>query len=220
MSLIVIEGLDGSGKGTQVKNLYDSLLAEGQRVKKITFPDYASTSSSLVKMYLAGEFGTDANSVNPYAASSFYAVDRFASFTTNWKTDYELGAVILADRYTTSNIVYQLSKMEQEHWAEFAEWLEDFEYNKLKLPKPDLVIYLDMPPEVSQKLLEKRYHGDLAKKDIHEKDVEFLKKCRECAYFAANKLGWRIISCADMGEPRTIESIHKDVLEAFYNLKK
>lgn len=213
MSLIVIEGLDGSGKGTQSRLLFESLKNTGSDIISVSFPDYSSPSSSLVKMYLSGEFGVDADAVNPYAASSFYAVDRYASFMKNWKKQYEEGKIILADRYTTSNIVFQLSKMEKKSWDAFIQWVEDFEYTKLGLPKPDLVIYADMPTEVSQKLLKKRYHGKEEKKDIHERDVAFLNHCRSCGLYAAEKLGWHIVSCASGGQPRDMNNIHKEILE-------
>lgn len=167
---IVIEGLDGSGKATQTKILFDKISAMGKSIKRLEFPDYASESSALVKMYLGGEFGSNPNDVNAYAASSFYAVDRVASFLKFWKKDYENSDVILSDRYATSNIIYQMSKLDKSEWDNFIEWQEDFEYNKLSVPKPDKVIYLDVKPEVSQKLMSKRYEGDEGKKDLHEKN--------------------------------------------------
>lgn len=212
MSLIVIEGLDGSGKGTQSQLLFEYVKSKNLNIKKVSFPNYDSPSSALVKMYLGGEFGTDANAVNPYAASTFYAVDRYASFNTVWKDDYQKDWVILADRYTTSNIIFQLSKMEKEKWEEFANWIENLEYVKMNLPKPDLVIYLDMPIEVSQKLLAKRYDGDENKKDIHERDMNFLNHCRESGLFAANLLDWKIISCSENGEARLLEEITKEII--------
>lgn len=214
MSLIVIEGLDGSGKGTQISLLFEKLKSMGKDVIHISFPDYDSPSSSLVKMYLAGEFGTDADSVNGYAASTFYAADRYAGFAKSWGEDYRSGKMILADRYTTSNMVYQMTKAPKNEWAEMAEWIEDLEYVKLGLPRPDKVIYLDMPPEVSQKLLMKRYGGDANKKDIHESNVKYLLECREAAAFAADKFGWTVINCSENGEPRSLESISKDVFDA------
>lgn len=213
MSLVVMEGLDGSGKGTQTELLYRYIIDKGIPVDKITFPDYESPSSSLVKMYLAGDFGRDADSVNAFAASAFYAVDRFASFSTKWGEDYRNGKLILADRYTTSNIVYQLSKLEEDKWDEFAAWIVDFEFNKIKLPAPDAVIYLDMPPEISQMLLLNRYKGDDCKKDIHESNIAFLNRCRKGAYYAANKFGWSIVSCAENGVPKTREAINKEIID-------
>ena len=159
MALIVIEGLDGSGKGTQAKLLYDYALSRG-RARQVTFPDYDSPSSSLVKMYLKGDFGKEAGDVNAYAASAFYAVDRFASYRMKWKDDYASGVPIISDRYVTSNIVYQLSKLPKTEWKAFVSWLEDLEYEKFGLPRPDRVIYLDMPPKISQRLLTERYAGE------------------------------------------------------------
>ena len=213
MSLIVLEGLDGSGKGTQTALLAEALVKQGRSLRQITFPDYDSPSSALVRMYLNGEFGTDPEDVNPYAASAFYAVDRFASFRKDWKKDYDRGSVILCDRYATSNMVYQMGKSPRKEWDRYLEWVEDFEYGKLGLPRPDLVLYLDMPVEVSQKLLLQRYHGDSGKKDIHESHLEFLRSCGECARYAGEKLHWKVVPCSRDGEPLPVEEIHKSVLE-------
>lgn len=214
MSLIVLEGLDGSGKGTQTALLSEALVKQGRPLRQVTFPDYDSPSSALVRMYLNGEFGSDPQDVNAYAASAFYAVDRFASFRRDWKTDYDRGSVILCDRYATSNLVYQMGKVPREEWNQYLNWVEDFEYGKLGLPKPDLVLYLDMPVEVSQKLLLQRYHGDSGKKDIHESHLEFLRSCGECARYAGERLHWKVIPCAKDGQPLPVEEIHQAVLEA------
>lgn len=210
--LITIEGLDGSGKATQTELLCRDLSERKVKLRRVSFPDYQQPSSVLVKMYLDGEFGTDPNSVNAYAASSFYAVDRYASFQKIWREDYTNGSLIVADRYTTSNIVFQLSKLPQEQWEAFAFWVQDYEYNKLGLPKPDLTIYLDMPLEVSQKLLSRRYHGNEEKKDIHESNARYLGECRESAVFAAKLLNWKVIHCARQAEPKTVEEIHSEVM--------
>ncbi len=210
--LIVLEGLDGSGKATQTAMLCDSLLKRGVTMRHISFPDYDEPSSALVKMYLGGEFGKNPNAVNAYAASSFYAVDRFASYAKFWGADYQNGTVIVADRYTTSNLVYQLSKLPKMEWDSFIDWVQDYEYNKLGLPKPDVTLYLDMPPLVSQKLLNQRYHGDTNKKDIHESNLNYLAVCRESAAYAANKLGWQVINCADGDHPKSIEQIHRECM--------
>ena len=213
MSLIVMEGLDGSGKGTQTALLYEKLKAKTQAVRRISFPNYDSPSSALVKMYLAGEFGSNPEDVNAYAASAFYAVDRYASYQKDWRTDYEKGVLFLADRYATSNIVYQLVKLPREQWEEYIRWMEDFEYGRLGIPRPDLVIYLDVPADVSQKLLSGRYHGDNSQKDIHERDWEFQRRCRQCALYAADLLGWKVVSCARDGQMRTVEEISKEILQ-------
>ena len=212
MSLIVLEGLDGSGKGTQTALLAQALVKRGYPLRQVTFPDYDSPSSALVRMYLDGEFGSDPGDVNAYAASAFYAVDRFASFRRDWKADYDRGRVILCDRYVTSNMVYQMGKAPREEWDQYLAWTEDFEYGKLGLPKPDLVLFLDMPVEVSQKLLLQRYHGDSGKKDIHESHLEFLRSCGECARYAGERLHWKVIPCAKEGEPLPVEEIRQAVL--------
>lgn len=211
--LIVIEGLDGSGKSTQLDILCENLKALNKNIKRVSFPDYDSRSSALVKMYLGGEFGKDPNDVNPYAASLFYAVDRYASFKTDWGRFYEEGGVIVSGRYTTSNAIHQTSKMEPPCWQGFLDWLYDLEYKKVAIPKPDLVLFLDMPVEVSQKLLGNRYGGDQSKKDIHESDVAYLKKCREAAKFVAEYSDFCVIPCATKeGEARSIEDISRDIL--------
>lgn len=209
--LIVIEGLDGSGKSTQTEILKSELEEAGTELRQIKLPDYENPSSSLVRMYLAGDFGTKPDDVNAYAASSFYAVDRFANYTVKWKKDYEGGKLILADRYTTSNASHQMTKLEKSEWDHYLEWLSDFEYVKMGIPKPSLVVFLDMPVEVSQKLMTGRYSGDETKKDVHEADVEYLKACREAGLYAAEKLGWQVVKCYDGDEPRPIDDIAADI---------
>ena len=211
--LIIIEGLDGSGKSTQVALLEQYFSEKGVNYKKIKLPDYDSPSSTLVNMYLGGEFGKSASDVNAYAAGAFYAVDRFASFKLKWKDDYESGRVILADRYATSNSIYQMEKLDKSEWKGYLDWSADFEYEKIGIPKPDLVIYLDMPIDVSQRLMTKRYDGNEAKKDVHEADVAFLTACREAALYAADVQDWKVIKCAENGEPLSIETIHKMITE-------
>lgn len=210
--LIVLEGLDGSGKTTQFELLQKYLSSRNVEVKAISFPEYDKPSSTLVKMYLDGEFSKNAADVNAYAASSFYAVDRYASFKLYWEKDYNDGKNILAARYVTSNTIYQMTKLPQTEWDSYMNWLYEYEYGKLGLPKPDLVIFLDMPVEVSQRLMSKRYEGDENKKDIHEANVEFLNNCRNAALFAANKDNWQIIPCSQNGEPLSIEEISQSII--------
>lgn len=205
--LIVIEGLDGSGKATQTSLLCEKLARQNKAFRKLSFPDYNEPSSALVKMYLNAEFGASPEEVNVYAASSFYAVDRYASFKKFWRTDYENGKIIVADRYTTSNAIYQLCRLDKRRWSDYLAWLEDYEYCKLELPRPDLVIYLDMPIEVSQLLMSQRYHGDDSQKDLHEKNVDFLRKCREASMYTAEKLNWQVIPCSEDGFPKKVEVI-------------
>ena len=213
-SLIVIEGLDGSGKGTQTALLRDRILLSGHAVRHISFPNYAESSAALVKSYLAGEFGSSPDSVNAYAASSFYAVDRYAAYKKHWQGDYLSGVNILADRHSTSNAVYQMTKLPREQWDCFLKWLEDYEYRLLELPSPDKVIYLDMPPQVSQLLMSGRYSGDESRKDIHEADLSFQEQCRQSALYAAQKLGWQVIACSDGVNPRGIEQISDEIWNA------
>ena len=209
--LIVLDGLDGSGKSTQLERLTAYFDQNGIHYKQISFPDYAEPSSALVTMYLNGEFGDDADSVNAYAASSFYAVDRYASYKKFWQTDYEDGTLILAARYTTSNAIHQMSKLPRDRWDEYLVWLEDYEYEKLQLPRPDCVLFLDMPLDVSQKLLSHRYQGEESKKDIHERNRSYLAHCRESALYAAEKLHWKVISCGENGEPFPLDTITKQI---------
>lgn len=212
--LIVIEGLDGSGKATQAKRLAGALAAEGRKVRQITFPDYASDSSALVKMYLGGRFGTHPDDVNAYAASAFYSVDRFASYKTDWGAFYRGGGVVVADRYTTSNAVHQCSKLPPDQWEAFLAWLFDFEYTKIGIPSPDQVVYLEVDPAVSQRLMTGRYQGDEARKDIHEKDFEYLARSQCAAAWCAAHLGWARVTCCQGVEMRPIGAIHADVLKA------
>ena len=211
--LLVVEGLDGSGKSTQVSLLKAKVESDGTPVRQIKLPDYDDPSSTLVKMYLGGEFGKNPEDVNVYAASSFYAVDRYASFRRHWQKDYENGTLILADRYTTSNAVHQAVKLPESAWENYLSWLADYEYNKLGIPEPDAVIFLDMPVAVSQKLMTARYNGEEAKKDVHEANVSYLNACRKAALFAASKLGWYVVPCADGDEPLPIAQIHTRIYE-------
>ena len=212
--LIVIEGLDGSGKSTQEKILEGRLKNDKVDFSYIKLPNYDDEACILVKQYLAGRFGSRPGDVNAYAASSFYAVDRYVSYNCYWKQDYLSGKVILADRYTTSNAYHQLTKTDKSEWDSYLAWLEDFEYVKLGIPRPDKVIYLDMPVEVSQKLMTGRYSGDESKKDIHEKDTDYLSQCRVAADYACKKLGWERIECAADGEPLSPEEIAEKVYAA------
>ena len=211
--LIVIEGLDGSGKATQASLLYKYLKEKNDRTVTVSFPDYNQPSSALVKMYLNSEFGKDPDIVNAYAAASFYSIDRYASFLRFWKEKYENGFTIIADRYTTSNAIYQTAKLDPVQWDKYLDWLYDYEYNKLLLPKPDIVIYLDMPVEISQELMSTRYDGNEEKKDIHESNISFLNLCKKTALYSSKKWGWKNIECFSGSNIKSIDEIHKEITE-------
>ena len=208
--LIVLDGLDGSGKQTQTALLEKRLLQENILVKSVSFPDYSEPSSALVKEYLAGAYG-GVDEVSPYAAASFYAVDRYASFNRFWKKEYESGYTILADRYATSNLIHQMCKLPPDAWPDFHRWVEDYEYRMLGLPRPSMVLYLDMHPDVSSRLLAARYGGDETKKDIHEKNLAYLMRCRACALYAAAHFGWKRIVCSDERAPFPPEQIAEEL---------
>lgn len=217
--LIILEAGDGSGKATQTKLLFERLRAEGRRVRQVEFPDYGSPSSALVRMYLGGAFGAQADAVNAYAASAFFAVDRYASFRTKWGEDYEAGAVILADRYTTSNMVHQAVKIGQAaERAAFLDWLEDFEFQKLGLPVPDLVLFLDMDSAVSRRLLAARAAQEGTPADIHERDADYLGRCHEAALLLAERYRWQRIACSEGNAPLPREAIHEKIYAAVQQL--
>lgn len=215
-----LEGLDGSGKTTQTELICKRLQEDGIDFRQIKLPDYDSDSSILVRKYLAGDFGKNAGDVNSYAASVLYAADRFASYTEKWGADYKAGKLIFADRYTPANALYQMTKLDKSEWDSFLEWLFDFEYEKIGIPAPDKVIFLDMPVEVSQRLMTSRYGGDETKKDVHEANVEFLNACREAALYAAEKYGWSVVNCAENGEPLPIEVINDEVYKILLDVLK
>lgn len=209
--LIVFEGTDGSGKSTQFELLAKRLEAEQIGFQRLRFPQYEEPSSALIRMYLGGAFGDDPEAVNAYAASTFYAVDRYASYQRVWKDYYQGGGLVVSDRYTTSNAVHQGSKVPEGERAEFFRWLYDLEYDRMGLPRPDLVVLLDMPVELSEQLMRKREQSTGTHADIHERDEDYLKKCRDVALHAAKYYGWRTVSCAKDGAIRSVEDIHEEV---------
>lgn len=212
--IIVIEGLDGCGKQTQSEKLYNRLISENYNVKKIAYPRYENPSSSLVKMYLSGEFGKNANEVNPYIASTFYAVDRYASFKQDYEEFYKNGGILLLDRYVTANMVHQSSKIDNvEEKEKFLTWLMDFEYGMFGIPKPDKVFFLNIPPKVSQILIKERENkfSHEKQKDIHEADENHLNKAYENACYLINKYNWDEIICAKEDKLRTIDDIHEEI---------
>lgn len=213
--LIIIEsGTDGSGKATQSQVLYDRLIKEGYNARKITFPNYDSPACMPVKMYLNGELGSDAEAVNAYAASTFYAIDRFVSYKTNWGKFYSNGGIIISDRYTTSNMVHQAVKMHnKKDRDEYLDWLYDLEFTKYELPIPDCVIFLDVPPKVSQELMENRMNkitGD-EEKDIHESNKQYLENCYNNSLDIVEKYSWERVECTHEKRLRSIEEINEEI---------
>ena len=212
--LIVIEGTDSSGKETQTKKLFEKLEEKDLKVKKISFPNYDSPACEPVKMYLAGAFGEDAMKVNPYPVSTMYAIDRYASFKTDWEKFYNEDGIIVTDRYVTSNMVHQASKIRDlDEKKKYLNWLEDLEYEKMGIPRPDLVIFLNMPTDMAIRLMAERKNKITGeeKKDIHERDKESLKESHANACKIANIYNWKEIKCNDGERIKTIEEIGEEV---------
>lgn len=217
--LFIIEGIDGSGKSTQVELLRQRLESEGNAVRQIKLPNYGSPACAPVEQYLAGAYGSDADSVNAYAASSFFAVDRYAYFRSDWETDYKSGKVILSDRYVSSNLIHQCAKLPADQRGPYAEWLYDFEYSKMGCPRPDAVIYLDVPPRVTGALMTGRYEGDETKKDIHERNTDYLLRCYEMGLWCCENHGFHRIECLDSeGKMLPREEIARRVFQCVQSL--
>ena len=209
--LIVFEGTDGSGKATQSKLLFERLQREGIDCRKLNFPRYGEKSAALVELYLGGAFGTHPDDVNAYAASTFYSVDRYASYKQDWGKYYEAGGLLIADRYTTSNAVHQAGKLPDGEREKYLDWLFGFEYGLLGLPEPSLVFYLDVPTELTEKMMREREQATNTKADIHERNDKYLHQCREVARQAAAYFGWTVVSCVKDGKLRSIEDIHEEL---------
>lgn len=219
--LIVIEGTDSSGKETQTKLLYEKLSTKIEKIRKISFPNYDSPACAPVKMYLAGEFGNDAEKINPYPVSTMYAIDRYASYKKDWGSFYEDGGVILTDRYTTSNMVHQASKLQtKEEKKSYLKWLEDLEYNKMEIPKPDLVIFLNMPTYMAQKLMSERKNKITGedKKDIHEKNIAYLEKSYNNACEISKEYNWVEVNCVENERLKSIDEISEEILAKIQNI--
>ena len=209
--LIVLEGTDGSGKSTQFAKMVEHLQLDGKDFRRLVFPRYKEESSALIRLYLGGAFGTKPSDVNGYAASAFYAVDRFASYKQDWGQWYEDGGLVISDRYTTSNAVHQASKVPESEREEFFRWIYDLEHVRMELPKPDIVIYLDVPTELSGQMLRKREADTHINADIHEQHMDYLRQCRSTGLEAAEFYNWTIIRCAKDGKMRSIEDIHQEI---------
>ena len=209
--LIVFEGTDGSGKATQARLLGERLEREGISFREVDFPRYGNPFAVPVERYLQGDLGKRPGDVNAYAASILYAVDRYASYKQDWGGDYEAGTLILADRYTTSNAVHQASKLPPGEREAYLTWLFQLEYDCLGLPRPDLVLYLDLPTELSERMMRRREAATGRGADIHERDEDYLRSCRESARQIARELRWSVVDCARDGAVRTVEDIHREV---------
>jgi len=207
--IIVFEGLDGSGKCTQSKILFDDLKNKGINVHWESIPNYNSLSSGPIKMYLNKEITDNLYDINEYSTSSFFAVDRVINYFQNWKKIYENGSIVICDRYCTSNMIYQLAKTNRSEWDSFLEWECDYEYNKLTLPRPDMVIYLKVPIKISQNLIKKR-----SSPDLYESNKDFLEKCSNAADYSSKKFNWNVINCSQDGENiDSIEEISKKIID-------
>ena len=210
--IIIIEGLDGCGKSTQVDLLKDYFTGNSYRF--LSFPDYHSLAGEIILEYLGNQIPESDAQKSAYSASSFYAIDRYISYRKDWRLDYEQGKTIISARYTTSNAIYQMTKLPRSEWENYRNWLYDYEYQKLGIPQPDEVIFLDVPVEVSQKLLSERYHGEETKKDLHESDIEFLKKCRDSALYAGQAgKPWNFLQCCENSHMKPVEVIQKELIQ-------
>ena len=216
--LIVFEGTDGSGKATQTELLCRTLTEQGVPFRRLSFPRYSEESSALIRLYLGGAFGNHPDDVNAYAASTFYAVDRYASYKQDWGEYYRQGGLLIADRYTTSNAVHQTSKLPEAERRPFLDWLFHFEYDLLELPRPTRVLYLDLPTELSERMMRQREQATHTTADVHEQDEEYLRRCRENAAFVTEYCGWTRIDCARDGVMRSREEIHTEVLDKLRDL--
>lgn len=216
--LIVFEGTDGSGKATQTEWLCRELERRGTPYKKLTFPRYDQESSALIRLYLSGALGSRPDDVNAYAAATFYAVDRYASYKQDWGAFYEAGGLLIADRYTTSNAVHQTVKLPEGERQAFLDWLFDFEYCMLGLPRPTRVLYLDIPTSLTARMMRQREQETHTEADIHERDEAYLRQCRENAAFVVDYCGWTRIDCTDGGKLRSVEEIHAEVMEKVSDL--
>jgi len=216
--LIVFEGIDGSGKSTQFEMICKRLSDEKRQFKRLVFPRYNEPSSALIKMYLNGEFGSSPDSVNAYAASSFYAVDRYASFAQDWHDYYNNGGLILTDRYTTSNALHQGAKIPPEKREHFFKWLYNYEFNLIGLPAPDAVIYMDITADFALTRLKRRQSETGTDADIHENDITYLKNCAESGKHAAAEFKWHCVSCVSGENERDINEIHTEIYNIISNL--
>ncbi len=215
--LFVLEGIDGTGKSTQFELLCAALREKGLKFRQLSFPRYEQDSSALVRQYLAGAFGGSPDAVNPYAASSFYACDRYASYKQDWQADYEAGTLFVSCRYATANAIHQGAKLDGPARAEFLDWLFDYEYRRLGIPAPDRVIFLSLPAELALENIRRRNRDAGGRADIHEADADYLRRCAEAAGEAAARWGWHAVPCAQGGRMRPAADIHGELLRNLTN---
>lgn len=211
--LIVLEGIDGSGKSTQFSLLIKALEKDGTDFRHVVFPRYEESSSALIRSYLAGDFGKNPGDVSPYAASTFFFVDRYASYKSDWGAYYEAGGTVICDRYTTSNAIHQTAKLPKSEQEAFLRWLYDFEFGLMGLPRPDLVLYMDVDLASCLAQMKSRQEKTNTVGDIHETHADYLKSCLEAGSFAADTLGWYRVKCLENGKMRGIDGISRDIYE-------
>ncbi|MFB0921485.1 MAG: deoxynucleoside kinase [Oscillospiraceae bacterium] len=212
--LIVLEGIDGSGKSTQFRLLTERLSKEGVPFRKVVFPRYDNSSSSLLRSYLSGEFGKEPGDVSAFAASTFFFVDRYASFKTDWGEYYNRGGTVICDRYTTSNAIHQGAKLPENELNAYLDWLYDFEFRLMELPKPDVVLYMNIDLETCLAQMKARQTATGTTGDIHEMNVPYLSACLRTGEKASERLGWTLIRCLENGAMRSVPEIHEDVYDA------
>ena len=207
--LIVFEGAcDGIGKSTQFKLLTDSLINDGFKICNHHFPTYDTYQGAPVEKYLKGEFGKPGE-LSPYFVNSLYAMDRAITWNTKLKPAYNEGEIILLDRYTTSSLIYQSALISDiEEKKKFIDYVVDFEYSKLGIKEPDQVLFLTAPFDLVTEMRQARKVNDGVVNDIHEQDLEFMKKVYDNANFLADYLGWDKIECSNSNTLRSIDDIH------------
>ena len=211
---LVIEGIDGAGKETQTSLLKEYLKSLGKNVITQSFPNYGTDGCKPVQMYLDGKLSKTANEVNAYQSSVLFAVDRFCTMTQLIK-NITKDSVVVFDRYVSSNMLHQGGKIHNDEDLEkYLKWLENFEFEVMKIPRPDKIFFLSVPPEISMELIKQRKGlKSQTEKDIQESDENHLKNAYNTGMKISKMFGWEIIDCVDKekNQMRTKEDISKEI---------